>query len=121
MTLSKPAGVGPQRFTVRDPDGAEIVQINQRIRVIREAFELVRGGQPAGVLASDNWYDFKFSVLDAHGVAYAQVQKHYEGYAQARLTSADRYVVSYAPNTTPIQRAIALASAIAMDIALFQR
>ena len=75
----------------------------------------------AGVLASDNWYDFRFSVLDAHGVAYAQVQKHYEGYAQARLTSADRYVVSYAPNATPIQRAIALASAIAMDIALYSR
>jgi len=121
MTLNKPGGVGPQRFVVTDPTGAEIGQINQRIRVVREAFELVVTGQPAGVLASENWYDYRFSVLDASGAAYAQVQKVYEGYARARFTSADRYTVQYAPDASPVQRAIALASAIAMDIALYQR
>ena len=88
LTLNKPGGVGPQRFVVTDATGAEIGRINQRIRVVREAFELVIIGQPPGVLASENWYDYRFSVLDASGAAYAQVQKVYEGYARARFTSA---------------------------------
>ena len=121
LTLHKPGGVGPQRFLVTDATGAEIGRINQRIRVVREAFELVIVGQPPGVLASENWYDYRFSVLDAQGSAYAQVQKVYEGYARARFTSADRYTVQYAPDASPVQRAMSLAAAIAMDIALYQR
>ena len=65
LTLAKPGGVGPQRFVVTDPAGAEVGQINQRLRVVREAFELVVAGQPAGVLSSENWFDFRFLVLDA--------------------------------------------------------
>ncbi len=120
LTLTKPGGVGPQRFVVTDPVGVEVGQINQRLRVVREAFELVVDGQPAGVLASENWFDFRFLVLDAHGDAYAQVRKVYEGYARARFTSADRYTVRYAAKTSPVQRAMALTAAIAMDIALYQ-
>ncbi len=121
LTLTKPGGVGPQRFVVTDPAGTEIGQINQRLRVVREAFELVVAGQPAGVLSSENWFDFRFLVLDAEGAAYAQVRKVYEGYARARFTSADRYTVRYAAKTSPVQRAMALTAAIAMDIALYQR
>ena len=121
LTLTKPGGVGPQRFVVTDPAGAEIGQINQRLRVVREAFELVVAGQPAGVLSSENWFDFRFLVLDAQGDAYAQVRKVYEGYARARFTSADQYTVRYAAKTSPVQRAMALTAAIAMDIALYQR
>ena len=120
LTLTKPGGVGPQHFVITDPTGAEIGQINQRIRVVREAFELVVAGQPAGVLSSENWYDYRFLVLDAEGAAYAQVNKVYEGYARARFTSADRYTVRYAVKTSPVQRAMALTAAIAMDIALYQ-
>lgn len=69
----------------------------------------------------ENWYDYQFSVLDAQGAAYANVRKIYEGYARARFTSADRYTVRYAAKTSPVQRAIALTSAIAMDVALYQR
>ena len=121
LTLAKPGGVGPQRFAVTDPTGAEVGQINQRLRVVREAFELVVAGQPAGVLSSENWFDFRFLVLDAQGDAYAQVRKVYEGYARARFTSADQYTVRYAAKTSPVQRAMALSAAIAMDIALYQR
>ena len=121
LTLTKPGGVGPQRFVVTDPTGTEIGQINQRLRVVREAFELVVAGQPAGVLSSENWFDFRFLVLDAEGAAYAEVRKVYEGYARARFTSADRYTVRYAARTSPVQRAMALTAAIAMDIALYQR
>ena len=120
LTLTKPGGVGPQRFVITDPTGAEIGQINQRLRVVREAFELVVAGQPAGVLSSENWFDFRFLVLDAQGDAYAQVRKVYEGYARARFTSADQYTVRYAAKTSPVQRAMALTAAIAMDIALYQ-
>ena len=120
LTLTKPGGVGPQRFVVTDPTGTEIGQINQRLRVVREAFELVVAGQPAGVLSSENWFDFRFLVLDAKGAAYAEVRKVYEGYAPARFTSADRYTVRYAAKTSPVQRAMALTAAIAMDIALYQ-
>ncbi len=120
LTLTKPGGVGPQRFAVTDPNGTEVGQINQRLRVVREAFELVVAGQPAGVLSSENWYDFRFLVLDADGAAYAQVRKVYEGYARARFTSADRYTLRYAAKTSPVQRAMALTAAIAMDIALYQ-
>lgn len=120
LTLTKPGGVGPQRFVVTDPTGAEIGRINQRIRVVREAFELVVGGQPAGALSSTNWHDFRFLVLDAQGDAYAQVRKVFEGYVRARFTSADRYTVQWAVRTSPVQRAMALTSAIAMDIALYQ-
>ena len=120
LTLTKPGGVGPQRFVVTDPTGAEIGQINQRLRVVREAFELVVAGQPAGVLSSENWFDFRFLVLDAHGDAYSQVRKVCEGYARARFTSADQYTVRSAAKTSPVQRAMALTAAIAMDIALYQ-
>ena len=120
LTLTKPGGVGPQNFVVTDPTGEEIGQINQRLRVVREAFALVVAGQPAGVLSSENWFDFRFLVLDANGDAYAQVRKLYEGYARARFTSADRYTVQYAAKTSPVQRAMALTAAIAMDIALYQ-
>ena len=65
--------------------------------------------------------DRRFSALDASGAPFATVQKRYEGYARAAFTSADEYVVEYAAHATPEQRAIALASAIAMDLALYQR
>ena len=120
MTLNKPGGVGPQRFLVTDPTGAEIGQINQRIRVVREAFELVIDRAARRRAGLRELVRLPFSVLDASGTAYAQVQKVYEGYARARFTSADRYTVQYAPDASPVQRAIALASAIAMDIALYQ-
>lgn len=120
MTLKKPGGVGPQRFLILDPTGAEIAQINQRIRVVREAFEIVVDGQPAGFLASQNWRDRRFSVLGSDGQPFAVVHKLYEGYAKAVFTSADRYVVEPAATSTPRQRAIALGAAIAMDIALYQ-
>ncbi len=119
MTLLKPGGVGPQRFSVVTPDGSEIGQINQKIRMVREAFDLVVGGQPGGALASENWIDRRFSALDAGGRPFAVVHKRYEGYMRAAFTSADEYVVEYATHATPDQRAIALASAIAMDIALY--
>ena len=48
------------------------------------------------------------------------MHKVYEGYARARFTSADRYTVRYAAKTSPVQRAMALTAAIAMDIALYQ-
>ncbi len=120
MTMKKPGGVGPQRFLVMDPSGGEIAQIHQRIRVVREAFEVIINGQPAGFLASQNWRDRRFSVVDPAGEPYAVVHKLYEGYARAVFTSADRYVVEYAETALPPQRALALASAIAMDIALYQ-
>lgn len=121
MSLVKPGGVGPQRFSVVTPDGSQIGQINQKIRMVREAFDLVVGGQPAGALASENWIDRRFQALDASGAPFAVVHKRYEGYARAVFTSADEYVVEYATHATPDQRAIALASAIAMDIALYSR
>ncbi len=121
MTLLKPGGVGPQRFAVLAADGSQIGMINQRIRMVREAFDLVIGDQPAGALSSQNWIDRRFSALDASGTPFAVVHKRYEGYARAAFTSADEYVVEYAAAATPDQRAVALASAIAMDIALYQR
>jgi uncharacterized protein YxjI len=121
MTLVKPGGVGPQRFLLSDASGAEIGQIHQKIRMVREAFDVVVGGQPAGVLASENWYDRRFSVLDGSGQPYAQVHKLYEGYARARFTSADQYVVEFAAHASTQQRALALGAALAMDIALYQR
>lgn len=121
MTLLKPGGVGPQRFAVLAADGSQIGMINQKIRMVREAFDLVIGDQPAGALSSQNWIDRRFSALDASGTPFAVVHKRYEGYARAAFTSADEYVVEYAAHATPDQRAVALASAIAMDIALYQR
>jgi hypothetical protein len=85
--------------------------------VVREAFELVVAGQPAGVLSSENWFDLRFLVLDAEGAAYAQVNKVHEGYARARFTSPDRYTVRSAVTTSPVQRAMALTAAVAMGIA----
>jgi uncharacterized protein YxjI len=120
MTLQKPGGVGPQRFAILDPGGTEIAQINQRVRVVREAFEVVIAGTPAGFLASQNWRDRRFSVLDGAGKPYAAVHKLYKGYLRAAYASADRYVVECVPGTTPVQRAVALGAALAMDIALYQ-
>ncbi len=121
LTLKKPGGVGPQRFVVTDPTGAGIGRINQRLRVVREAFDLVVAGQPAGMLSSENWYDDQFSVLDAQGATYAQVRKVYEGYVRAQFTSSDIYTIQYAATASPVQRAMALASALAMDIAIYQQ
>ena len=70
------------------------------------------------MLSSENWYDFRFLALDAEGAAYVQVRKVYEGYAPAQFTSAYRYTALHAAKTSPVQRAMALTAAIAMDIAL---
>ncbi len=121
LTLNKPGGVGPQRFVVSDPTGAQIGRINQRLRAVREAFDLVVAGKPAGMLSSENWYDYQFSVLDAEGAPYAQVRKVYEGYVRAQFTSADLYIVKYAATASPVQRAMALTAALAMDIAIYQQ
>jgi uncharacterized protein YxjI len=97
-TITKKVGLGKARFLLSDATG-----------------------QPAGEVHARTWRARDFELLDPSGVAFARVTKTWRGLVTEAFTDADSYAVEFAPHASAVQRTLALAAALAVDLVMKQK
>jgi uncharacterized protein YxjI len=107
---------------VRGPGGEHYGTIRKRIRLGKARFTLIdAGGTQVGEVRAENWRARDFAIRGNEGQEVARVAKQWAGVAKELFTDADNYVIHLMPEATGSLRALALASAWAIDIVLKQK
>jgi uncharacterized protein YxjI len=120
LSLTRPAKVMKSKVLVSDSTGAEIGQIVQQNVVGKIRFGLEANGHTYGTINAENWRAWNFSLQDHTGTEFGRVTKTWEGLAKNVFTTADNFVVQFhRPLEEPL-RSLAVASSLAIDIAVKQ-
>lgn len=119
LEIKKPAMTWRCDVHVRDGLAGSITK---KIRFGKARFLLTdAGGSPAGEVHARNWRARDFEAVDANGVVFAKVTKSWRGLLTEAFTDADSYAVEFAPQATAVQRTLAFASALAVDLVMKQK
>ncbi len=120
LVLTRPAKIFKSRVIITRPDGFEIGRIVQQNVFGKIRFALEADGASIGMIKTENWRAWNFSIVDHTGSEIARVTKTWEGLARTLFTTADNYVVQiHRPLTDPL-RSLVVASALTIDTALKQ-
>ncbi len=120
LVLTRPAKIFKSRVIITRPDGFEIGRIVQQNIFGKIRFALEAGGAPIGMIKTENWRAWNFSIVDHTGTEIARVTKTWEGLVRTLFTTADNYVIQiHRPLTDPL-RSLVVASALTIDTALKQ-
>lgn len=103
---------------VRRPDGESIGEIRTE-RVGRRYILVDADGARLGEIKVDLGHN-TFTVLDKQGSRVAEVRKKWSGVFTHLLTTADKYGVKISESVAEPLRTLAVATAIAMDMALHE-
>jgi uncharacterized protein YxjI len=96
--------------------------ITKKVRLGKARFVLTdAGGAPAGEVQARNWRARDFEAVAPDGRPFARVTKNWRGLLTEAFTDADSYAVAFAPEASPVQRALAFASALAVDLVMKQK
>ena len=110
------------RVSAARPDGVVVGTVNRRLRIGRPVYELTNAhGEPAGEIQGEDWRSRNFAVRDEHGTEFARVTKQWRGLFTEAVTDADTYAVTFAAEATPLQRALAFAGALTVDLVQKQK
>jgi hypothetical protein len=104
-------------------DGADtyLGSIVQRNVFGKIHFALVdASGSTLGSLDAENWRAWDFTVNQSSGVELARVTKTWEGWVRTYATTADHYVVRVHHRLGDPLRALVIATALSIDLALKQ-
>jgi uncharacterized protein YxjI len=77
-------------------------------------------GDTVGWLLAENWRAWDFVVQNGAGVEVARITKSWEGWARTFMSTADHYVVSIHHVLGDPLRALTIATALSVDLALKQ-
>ncbi len=121
LRLTRPRKLFLTKLHVFDGDDRFLGTIRQRNVWWKIRFGLVGAdGREIGQLRAENLRAWDFHIYDASGRCVATVIKSWEGWARTAITRADRYVVRvHVPLPYPM-RQLAVAAALATDLALKQ-
>lgn len=120
LVLTRPRKFMKSRIVVADGAGNQIGQIVQRNVFGKIRFGLEANGNEVGELRAENWRAWNFGIVDTTGREVARITKTFEGVMKTMFTSADNYVLRvHAPLSDPL-RALTLATAASVDLALKQ-
>ncbi|MDR1999219.1 MAG: DUF2510 domain-containing protein [Frankiaceae bacterium] len=120
MQVTRPAKVMKSRVILQDGYGQELGVIVQQNVFGKIRFAIEVAGQNVGSINAENWRAWDFNLKDAAEREIGRVTKTWAGLARAAFTTADNYVVQIDPSVTGSLRAVAIASALAIDTALKQ-
>lgn len=121
VELTRPAKIVKSTVVVKDGGGNEVGKIVQQNVIGKIRFALQDpGGRPLGSLNAENWRAWNFSIQDQAGTEVARITKTWEGIAKTVFTTADDYLLEVKGPMSPALRAIVLASAAGVDLALKQ-
>lgn len=100
---------------------ARVSSATEKLTTIGHArFGLEAGGQRLGSIHAQSTHEWGFTILDPAGTEVATITKTWAGWAKERFTKADHYVLQiHQPLEHPL-RALVVASALALDVALKQ-
>lgn len=108
--------------SVSTPTGGHLGRIAKQIRLGKARFTLQGpSGETVGEVRAQNWRARDFAVLDASGNQVANVTKKWRGLLTEAFTDADSYAVTFQSQLGHPLRALAFASALAVDIVLKQK
>jgi hypothetical protein len=103
--------------TVREPEGPTIGVIVRRLRVGKPVYTLTGdGGAEVGEIRAEDWRSRNFQVVDTGGTEFGRVTKQWRGLFTEVVTDADSYAVTFDPQATADQRALAFAGALTVDL-----
>jgi uncharacterized protein YxjI len=105
------------KVSVGDPDGRAIGVISRRVRVGKPVYALIDpNGADVGEVRAEDWRSRRFEVLDPAGTTIGRVTKQWRGLFAEVVTDADSYAVTFEPQATSDQRALAFAGALTVDL-----
>lgn len=105
------------KVTVRDPGGRTIGVIGRKMRVGKPVYTLTGdGGSEVGEIRAEDWRSRNFQVVDTAGTEFGRVTKQWRGLFTEVVTDADSYAVTFQPDATGDQRALAFAGALTVDL-----
>jgi uncharacterized protein YxjI len=122
LVLDKPRSLIKGRMAVQRPDGTEIGQIVQKLRLGKPRFLLTAPGgeQELGSINSENWRAWNFSITDAADNEIARVSKTWAGMKKELFTNADNYVLELKGQLSDPLLSLVVASALTIDQILKQ-
>ncbi len=110
------------KITVRDGEGVDIGQIQQKFKFFKPTFLIfdASGYQIASI--TGDWKAWNFTITDASENQIGTINKKWGGIAKEVFTSADKYNVSIRPEVAEDNKKIAIvATAITIDMVLKER
>jgi uncharacterized protein YxjI len=109
------------RCQVVRPDGLVLGEITKQIRLGKARFTLLdpRGAQ-LGEVQARSWRARDFSVFDGAGQPIARVTKRWAGLREL-FTDADTYVVEISPYAVDPLRSLAVATCLVIDVVMKQK
>ena len=109
------------RCQVTRPDGEPLGEITKQVRLGKARFTLLdpRGAR-LGEVQARNWRAKDFSVLDGGGQPIARVTKRWAGLREL-FTDADTYVVEVSPSAVDPLRSLAVATCLVIDVVMKQK
>ncbi|MBW3618667.1 MAG: scramblase [Actinobacteria bacterium] len=110
------------RVRVSAPELGLLGTIRKQIRVGKARFSLEGpSGEVLGEVRARNWRARDFSVHDPVDTEVARVTKEWRGLLTEAFSDADSYAVTFQPQLGHPLRALAFASALAVDIVMKQK
>ena len=105
------------KVAVRDAGGRAIGVIGRRMKVGKPVYVLNGpDGTVVGEIRAEDWRSRNFQVADQSGQELGRVTKKWRGLFTEVVTDADSYAVTFEPNATSDQRALAFAGALTIDL-----
>ncbi len=122
LVIDKPRSFIKGRVVVQRPDGTEIGQIVQKLRLGKPRFLLTAPGgeQELGAINAENFRAWNFAITDPNDAEVARISKTWGGLGKEMFTNADNYVVEInSPLVDPLL-SLVVASALTIDQILKQ-
>lgn len=109
------------KVEVMRADGGRLGTITKQLRLGKARFSIDDpAGQELGEVQARNWRAKDFSVVDTTGQQVANVTKRWRGLVTEAFTDADTYVVDLGATPDPL-RSLALAAALSIDVIMKQK
>lgn len=122
LVIDKPRSFIKGRVVVQRPDGTEIGQIVQKLRLGKPKFLLTAPGgeQELGTIHAENFRAWNFSITDSGEQEIAKISKTWAGMKKELFTNADNYVVELKFALPDPLHSLVIASALTIDQILKQ-
>jgi uncharacterized protein YxjI len=97
--------------------GRDLGKVQKQLRVGKATYEVTGpDGQEFAHLKAENWRAKDFKLEDSSGGEVGRITKQWRGLVTEMFTDADSYAVTFAPESPVDSKALALASALAVDL-----
>ncbi len=97
--------------------GSNLGKVQKQLRVGKAVYEVTGpDGQEFAHLRAENWRAKDFKLEDPSGGEVARITKQWRGLVTEMFTDADSYAVTFSPDSPAESKALALASALAVDL-----